>query len=315
MHKTSLVAVAVCLVAGACADGESGATDNQNHNYSVNQNDNLNTNANDNLNNNTNTNDNLNNGGPQTFCGDGVVDTGEECDLGASNGQSPSPCLSDCTLTTCGDGYVGADEQCDEGAQNSNTVPDACRADCRLPSCGDGVVDSTEVCDGSALAGQTCDTRGYNAGALACEADCLAFDESACTGVNNCTVDLPVGLVQSGTPQNTSGTLITTSGDENDLSCNLAGSSIDQVISFFTAQPGNLTAGYDFGLVPPTYRFLGLYQAGTVECTDVELGCQSFTDETGTIDFGPLSPGDYYLIVEEMVPLGSSFTVTLTLTP
>lgn len=83
-------------------------------------------------------------------CGDGVVDDGETCDDGAANNDSdPTACHTDCTMTsmTCGDGVLDAGEECDDGADNSDTLPDACRTNCKLATCGDGVLDGGEACD------------------------------------------------------------------------------------------------------------------------------------------------------------------------
>ena len=57
------------------------------------------------------------------YCGDGVVDPGEQCDLGLANGNA-SKCLYDCIAATCGDGHVFANvEECDD----QNFVPtDGC---------------------------------------------------------------------------------------------------------------------------------------------------------------------------------------------
>jgi uncharacterized delta-60 repeat protein len=70
-------------------------------------------------------------GGPSTACGDGVVDAGEECDLGSSNSDT-GVCRTDCTEQVCGDGFVGPGEGCN---------------DCVPPNCGDGIVDPGEQCD------------------------------------------------------------------------------------------------------------------------------------------------------------------------
>ena len=57
----------------------------------------------------------------------------------------------------CGDGVLDSDEQCDDGDANSDTEPDACRTTCLLPWCGDAVTDGTEACDdGNALGGDGC---------------------------------------------------------------------------------------------------------------------------------------------------------------
>ncbi len=76
------------------------------------------------------------------YCGDGIVDRGEQCDDG--NAVNTDACRNDCTLPYCGDGIVDMGEQCDDG----NAVnTDACRNDCTLPYCGDGIVDMGEECD------------------------------------------------------------------------------------------------------------------------------------------------------------------------
>lgn len=110
------------------------------------------------------------------FCGNGVVDAGEQCDdagrescdgcdrdcstprcgNGAAcgvescddgNATNGDGCDALCVAEVCGNGIVQAGEECDAGAANSNTLPNACRTDCELPSCGDGVVDAGETCD------------------------------------------------------------------------------------------------------------------------------------------------------------------------
>jgi subtilisin-like proprotein convertase family protein len=50
-------------------------------------------------------------------------------------------------------------------------------------TCGDDITAFGEVCDGTDLAGTSCVEFGYNAGTLACEASCQAFDTSGCTSV------------------------------------------------------------------------------------------------------------------------------------
>ena len=49
--------------------------------------------------------------------------------------------------------------------------------------CGDATVNGFEVCDGSDLAGETCETLGYDGGTLACAADCGDFDATGCFGL------------------------------------------------------------------------------------------------------------------------------------
>jgi cysteine-rich repeat protein len=90
------------------------------------------------------------------FCGNGVLNPGEECDVGA--GESPG-CDSDCSFVKCGDGHVNAaaGEECDNGLFDT----DDCDVDCTLPACGDGHLNSLiETCDKGppqvGCAGQIC---------------------------------------------------------------------------------------------------------------------------------------------------------------
>ena len=60
----------------------------------------------------------------------------------------PDACRSDCTNPSCGDGVMDSNEECDDGNQNDDEIPDACRTNCLNAYCGDGVVDPYyEECD------------------------------------------------------------------------------------------------------------------------------------------------------------------------
>ena len=101
-----------------------------------------------------------------TGCGDGMLNPGsEECDDGAGNADIADACRTTCTLPRCGDGIVDTGEECDDGDANSNE-PNACRPDCTLPTCGDGIVDT----------GEDCDEGGLNSDApnATCRTDCSA---------------------------------------------------------------------------------------------------------------------------------------------
>ncbi|MFH1802787.1 MAG: hypothetical protein ABH864_05070 [archaeon] len=103
----------------------------------------------------------------QPYCGNGIVDEGEECDgydgigycvdLGYSGGIYG--CTTDCIVDVTG---------CD-GAEPSGL-------------CGNGVVDEGEACDGTDLRGMTCEFVGGGdaEGVLGCLADCSNFDVSGC---------------------------------------------------------------------------------------------------------------------------------------
>jgi len=89
------------------------------------------------------------------------------------------------TYAVCGDGVIDTGEQCDEGANNSDIEPDGCRTQsCRRAWCGDSVVDSGEQCDRDYLQNAICSDfkRGgehYWGGDLSCKDSCR-YDFSAC---------------------------------------------------------------------------------------------------------------------------------------
>ena len=80
---------------------------------------------------------------PEGVCGDGVVDDGEECDLGPDNDDA-GVCTSMCMDAFCGDGLLGPGEGCDDG---NDVNDDECSNECTSPGCGDGVVQDPEECD------------------------------------------------------------------------------------------------------------------------------------------------------------------------
>ncbi|MCJ7816784.1 MAG: hypothetical protein MUP55_02900, partial [Candidatus Aenigmarchaeota archaeon] len=64
------------------------------------------------------------------------------------------------------------------GAETCSTCPEDCGA---CQTCGNNLREGSEVCDGSDLAGQTCISRGFTGGTLACLSSCSGFDTSGCT--------------------------------------------------------------------------------------------------------------------------------------
>jgi cysteine-rich repeat protein len=101
-------------------------------------------------------------GGGEAVCGDGFIQTGEECDNGVENADVAA-CTSKCKKATCGDSLVQLDvEDCDEGSKNSDTG--ACTTKCKSATCGDGFVQMGEECDDGAKNGNT----------AACTAKCKA---------------------------------------------------------------------------------------------------------------------------------------------
>ncbi len=64
-------------------------------------------------------------------CGNGIVESSEECDLGFAN-AADGTCTPACTLARCGDGFVAADEACDAGSPGDASCTDTCQVPSRL---------------------------------------------------------------------------------------------------------------------------------------------------------------------------------------
>jgi hypothetical protein len=97
-----------------------------------------------------------------TFCGNGVVEPGENCDTAIPN----VPCPADCTYV-CGDGVAEAPvEDCDP----PNTANCAAGCKTRAPLCNDGFRTNGEICDPSVV------PSGAPLGKL-CRADCSGFND------------------------------------------------------------------------------------------------------------------------------------------
>nr|MBA4404985.1 hypothetical protein [Nanoarchaeum sp.] len=99
----------------------------------------------------------------------------------------------------CGDTFFNGDETCEscpedsEGKQSSCAIGFVCDLGECIPEggvvvCGDSRVDAPEVCDNTNLNGETCVSRGFDQGTLACNADCSAFVTSGCSN----DIDEPV---------------------------------------------------------------------------------------------------------------------------
>lgn len=105
------------------------------------------------------------------FCGDGVVNSGEQCD--GSVGSA-----------TCHDvnaAYDGGTLLCDASSCQYNTT--LCTTS--TTSCNGSAKDADEQCDGTHLGGKACSDRGYTSGPLACndsgDTYPCTFDYSGCT--------------------------------------------------------------------------------------------------------------------------------------
>jgi cysteine-rich repeat protein len=79
----------------------------------------------------------------------------------------------------CGNGAVETGEQCDDG---NNFDCDGCKGDCSRTDnvCGDGIIECSEQCDGTDLNGQTCSSvYGPYDGTLTCDNQCK-FNIAGC---------------------------------------------------------------------------------------------------------------------------------------
>ncbi|MBI3783570.1 MAG: DUF4215 domain-containing protein [Deltaproteobacteria bacterium] len=94
-----------------------------------------------------------------SYCGNAIIDSGEDCDYGIYNSPLFTNCEANCTLPRCGNGIrdILLFEQCDDG---NNIDGDGCEANCTLPACGNGILDVGEQCDdGNRVDGDSCDSN------------------------------------------------------------------------------------------------------------------------------------------------------------
>lgn len=254
------------------------------------------------------------------ICGNDVAEGAEDCDGRDLSGQTcetegydsgnlscNASChfdLSDCEGTgpECGDGVREGSEACDETDLNGQTCLDrgfesgqlACSASCAFdtsgcegagPECGNGQVEADEACDGNNLAGQSCESLGFDSGTLACSADCTV-DSSDCESTMS---ECGNGMVEAGEECDggdldgqtcrsqgfDSGQLRCASGCQLDTSNCQGGGECGNGVS----EPGEDCDGDD--LAGEDCQSLG-YQSGNLGCTDA---CDF--DESDCSDTGP----------------------------
>ncbi|MFT3694579.1 MAG: DUF4215 domain-containing protein [Kofleriaceae bacterium] len=127
---------------------------------------------------------------PTATCGDGIVEAGEECDLGKDNNgnnlnTTTSVCPS-CKVAKCGDGFVSPNEGCDPGSMGETA---ACNKNCTVAKCGDGYV-NTKFTPTGAAGPEQCDLgTGNNGDTLSCTSKCqiaTCGDSLVQAGVEQC---------------------------------------------------------------------------------------------------------------------------------
>lgn len=147
-------------------------------------------------------------GGPGAFCGDGTIDSQEECDDG--NAESGDGCTGTCdaiengfacpvpgeacvSTVVCGDGNITGAENCDDG---NNVGGDGCAVDCLVESgwacpdpgelceadaCGDAIVAGQEECeDGNMGSGDGCSATCQLEPGYKCDVPGLPCEETDC---------------------------------------------------------------------------------------------------------------------------------------
>jgi hypothetical protein len=123
-------------------------------------------------------------------CGDGVVDSPEQCDLGGSNGGAPSCCSSSCTYNSAATVCRGAAGTCDL-QETCTGASAACPADTKSTATCRGSVgtcDVAEVCPGNS---NTCPADSFAPSSTVCRNSGGVCDpQETCTGTSNaCPAD------------------------------------------------------------------------------------------------------------------------------
>lgn len=145
--------------------------------------------------------------GEEPYCGDGWIDTWEECEgdnlagatcdsLGFDGGQLRcSGCFYNIDLcAACGDGRVDPSEECEAdwlGGQTCHSLGYtsgvlACGMACEFDvnacaTCGNGIIEAGETCDGNNFQGESCGSLGLGIGALACSPNACKLITNGCT--------------------------------------------------------------------------------------------------------------------------------------
>ena len=139
------------------------------------------------------------------YCGNGIVETGEECDGGKLSCSTEIPgtvgpfyCTSECIWydgycrdDACGNYATDQGEVCDHLVTTCSSLNHGnglafCSFDCGgydlsncsdFQNCGNNTIEFREKCDGNSV---SCASLGYGPGTADCRSDCAGFDASTC---------------------------------------------------------------------------------------------------------------------------------------
>ncbi len=92
--------------------------------------------------------------------------------------------LMGCSFDTSGREYLGSNNNLNNtnNTNNLNNTNNTNNENNTNPVCGNDQQEGIEVCDGLDLAGELCNTQGFDSGTLTCRNDCLGFDTNGCVG-------------------------------------------------------------------------------------------------------------------------------------
>lgn len=220
-------------------------------------------------------------------CGNDLVEGLEACD---GLDLAGSDCLAQ--------GFDGGTLACDDGCDEYDTSA------CTLLSCGNDLAEGIETCDGLDLAGSSCIAQGFpGGGALACTANCQAYDASGCTfGCEEEDIFTATGLAVS---------MGSTVAEDDDLASPCAGPGPDRIVRFTAPSDADYvfdTFGSDYDTV--LSLFTSCDPGSLIDCNDdagASVQSQVFTSmsagQTILVAVEGLggSVGNYVLNIDELV--------------
>jgi hypothetical protein len=143
--------------------------------------------------------------GGNAECGNGIVESGEQCD-GSDPGLCPvGPCDPDCSCPApvCGNNIIESGENCD-GSELGGCVAGPCDPDCTCPApvCGNNIVEAGEQCDGtqSSACPGPCNAAGSGAEQCQCQSVVVSDCCEAVSGETGCSDPVVEACVCSSDP-------------------------------------------------------------------------------------------------------------------